>query len=95
MLFFLLRAAEGKAFLASCLYIVGMLTSVVFGVFPNVLPANSDPRFSLTITNASAPEFGLRIGLMWFVPGILLAAAYFVFLYRHFAGKVSLEGGGH
>ena len=48
-----------------------MLTSVVFGVFPNVLPANSDPQFSLTVTNASAPEFGLRVGLWWFVPGIL------------------------
>ena len=95
MLLFLTRADAAKAFLASCLYIIGMLTSVVFGVFPNVLPANSDPQLSLTITNASAPEFGLRVGLMWFVPGILLAAAYFIFLYRRFAGKVSLEGGGH
>ncbi len=90
-----MRAQEGKAFLASCLYIIGMLTSVVFGVFPNVLPANSDPRFSLTITNASAPEFGLRVGLWWFVPGIALALAYFVFLYRRFAGKVAPGSGGH
>jgi cytochrome d ubiquinol oxidase subunit II len=95
MLIFLTHADEAKAFLSSCIYIVGMLTSVVFGVFPNVLPANSDPQLSLTITNASAPEFGLRVGLMWFVPGILLAAVYFVFLYRRFSGKVSLEGGGH
>ncbi|MGO9242068.1 MAG: cytochrome d ubiquinol oxidase subunit II [Bryobacteraceae bacterium] len=95
MLLFLVRAQEGKAFLASCLYIIGMLTSVVFGVFPNVLPANSDPRFSLTITNASAPEFGLRVGLWWFVPGIALALAYFVFLYRRFAGKVAPGSGGH
>ena len=95
MLLFLTRADAAKAFLASCLYIIGMLTSVVFGVIPNVLPANSDPQLSLTITNASAPEFGLRVGLMWFVHGILLAAAYFIFLYSRFAGKVSLEGGGH
>ena len=95
MLVFLRRADERKAFLASCLYIIGMLTSVVFGVYPNVLPANSDPRSSLTIANASAPDFGLRVGLMWFIPGILLAAVYFVFVYRRFAGKVSLEGGGH
>ena len=88
------RADELKAFLASCLYIIGMLTSVVFGVFPMVLPA-IDPSLSLTITNASAPEYGLRVGLLWFIPGLLLATAYFVFLYRRFAGKVTLEGGGH
>jgi len=92
---FLLRQKDGSAFLASCLYIVGMLTSVVFGVFPNVLPSNADPSFSLTIANASAPDFGLGVGLAWFIPGILLAAAYFTFLYRKFFGKVSLEGGGH
>jgi cytochrome d ubiquinol oxidase subunit II len=92
---FLLRQKEGSAFLASCIYIVGMLTSVVFGVFPNVLPSNADPNLSLTVANASAPDFGLSVGLAWFIPGILLAAAYFTFLYRKFYGKVSLEGGGH
>ena len=92
---FLLRQKEGSAFLASCLYIVGMLTSVVFGVFPNVLPSNSDPNLSLTVANASAPDYGLGVGIAWFIPGILLAAAYFTFLYRKFFGKVSLEGGGH
>ena len=92
---FLLKHKDGSAFLASCLYIVGMLTSVVFGVFPNVLPSNADPNFSLTIANASAPEYGLGVGLAWFAPGILLAAAYFTFVYRKFSGKVSAEGGGH
>jgi cytochrome d ubiquinol oxidase subunit II len=92
---FLRRRQELPAFLASCLYIIGMLTSVVFGVFPMVLPANSDPNLSLTIHNAAASPYGLRIGLMWFTPGILLATGYFVFLYRKFAGKVDLEGAGH
>ncbi len=92
---FLLRQKDGSAFLASCLYIVGMLTSVVFGVFPNVLPSNGDPNLSLTITNASAPDYGLGIGLAWFVPAIVLVAAYFIFVYSKFTGKVSLESGGH
>ncbi|MCL4842928.1 MAG: cytochrome d ubiquinol oxidase subunit II [Bryobacteraceae bacterium] len=95
MFVFLRKGADDKAFYASCAYILGMLTSVVFGVFPNVLPAVSDPNLSLTIHNASAPEYGLRIGLMWFTPGILLAASYTIFLYRKFAGKVQLEAGGH
>lgn len=84
-----------KAFVSSALYIIGMLTSVVFGVFPYVLPANSDPALSLTVTNASAPSYGLWIGLLWFAPGMLLAASYSFFLYRKFAGKVRLEEGGY
>lgn len=91
---FLRKGDEVKAFLASCAYILGMLTSVVFGVFPYVLPANTDPALSLTIHNASAPEYGLRIGLMWFTPGILLALSYTAFLYRKFSGKVQM-GEGH
>ena len=46
------------AFLASSLYLVGMLASVAFGVFPNVLPSNTTPNFSLTIDNAAAAEHG-------------------------------------
>jgi cytochrome d ubiquinol oxidase subunit II len=76
------------AFLASGLYLVGMLASVAFGVFPNVLPSNTTPDFSLTIYNAAAAERGLVIGLWWFIPGMALAIAYSVFTYRHFAGKV-------
>jgi cytochrome d ubiquinol oxidase subunit II len=83
------RRKDRGAFLASSLYLVGMLASVAFGVFPNVLPSNTTPDFSLTIYNASAAEHGLVIALWWFLPGMALAAAYAVFTYRHFAGKVN------
>jgi cytochrome d ubiquinol oxidase subunit II len=88
------RNRETPAFLASALYIVGMLTAVVFGVYPNVLPATS-AGFSLTVANAAAPDSGLRIALGWFVPGAALATGYFVFLYRKFAGKSHAGGYGH
>jgi cytochrome d ubiquinol oxidase subunit II len=77
-----------KSFLGSCIFITGMLTSVVFGVYPYVLPSNADPALSLTVQNASAPPYGLEIGLVWFVPGIALAIGYFIYTYRSFAGKV-------
>ena len=76
------------SFVASCLFIVGMLTSVAAGLYPYVLPSNADPARSLTIVNAAAPRYGLEIGLMWFIPGILLATAYFFYTYRSFAGKL-------
>jgi cytochrome d ubiquinol oxidase subunit II len=82
------RGKDLKAFLASGLYLLGMVTSVAFGVFPNVLPANTTPDLSLTIHNAATAEHGLIVGLWWFIPGIALAIGYSVLAYRHFAGKV-------
>ena len=94
VMFFLRRRDTMKAFLSSCAYLTGMLTSVVFGVYPMVLPAR-DPRFSLTISNAKAGDYGLKVGLVWWVVGMILAFAYFRFLYRAFAGKVSVGSDSH
>ena len=67
------------------------------GVFPNLLIATTDPAYSLTIYNAAASPYGLRIGLVWFVIGISLVIAYTVIAHRAFWGKVGLHliEGGH
>jgi cytochrome bd ubiquinol oxidase subunit II len=78
-----------QAFLGSCLFILGILSSVAFGLYPYVLPSNTNPALSLTIDNTAAARHGLGIGLAWFIPGIVLAAAYFTYTYRSFAGKVT------
>jgi cytochrome d ubiquinol oxidase subunit II len=83
------------AFLGSCAYLVGMLTSAAFGVFPYVLPGRPDAGLSLTIHNAATSRYGLTAGLMWFIPGMLLALGYMVFTYQHFAGKVRAEDEGY
>jgi cytochrome d ubiquinol oxidase subunit II len=82
------RRRDLQAFLASGLFLVGMLSSVAFGVFPNVLPSNTRPDLGLTIYNAAAAEHGLFVGLCWFIPGMALAIGYAVLVYRHSAGKV-------
>jgi cytochrome bd ubiquinol oxidase subunit II len=79
------------AFTGSCTYIVGMLTSAAFGIFPYVLPARPSSNLGLTIYNTATSAYGLRVGLAWWIPGMLLALGYFVFAYRHFSGKVRLE----
>ena len=91
---FIARRKEWPAFLSSAAFLTGMLTSVVFGVYPMVLPAR-DARFSLTVANSAAADYGLKIGLAWWSLGIILAAGYFIFLYRSFAGKVSSGGDSH
>ncbi len=80
-----------RPFLSSTAYIVGMLTSVVFGVYPYVLPANNDPSLSLTIQKAAAPPYGLIVGLRWWILGIVLATGYFFFIFRYTAGKVQVD----
>lgn len=89
------RGGEMPAFLSSCLYIAGMLTSAVFGVFPYVLPSVGSPGTGLTVFNSATSRYGLEVGLRWWIPGMLLAGAYHYFVYRHFAGKVKLEEGGY
>ena len=83
------RSRDLGAFLCSCLYLIGMLTSAAFGVFPYVLPSNGSTGPGLTVTNAAAAEYGLYIGLAWWIPGMALAVLYSFFVYRHFAGKVA------
>jgi len=82
---------ELPAFLSSCGYLVGMLTSAAFGVYPFLLPASTDPALSLTIHNAAAGSYGLHIGLAWWIPGMLLAGGYAIFTYRRFSGKLRLD----
>jgi cytochrome d ubiquinol oxidase subunit II len=94
MVLFNLRNEDRATFLSSGAYIVGMLTSTVFGVYPKVLPA-VDPARSLTIYNASASQYGMAVGLVWWSIGMVLAAVYFVVIYRLFRGKVSLEDEGY
>ncbi|HWB86455.1 MAG TPA: cytochrome d ubiquinol oxidase subunit II [Bryobacteraceae bacterium] len=89
-----LRKARA-AFLSSCAFLTGMLASVAFGLYPYVLPSSGDPSLSLTVYNSAAARYGLGVGLVWFIPGILLASGYFVYTYRSFAGKVRLEDPGY
>jgi cytochrome d ubiquinol oxidase subunit II len=90
MEWFMRRRDDLKSFLAACAYVVGMLTSVVFGLYPLVLPASTNPAYSLTVDNAKAGDYGLRIGLVWWIIGMILVTGYTIYVYRSFAGKVKI-----
>lgn len=79
--------AQLRAFLGSCIFLLGMMASVAFGIYPNVLPSLDNGDSSLTIYNTAAGSYGLEVGLVWWIPGMALATAYAVFLYRRFRGK--------
>ena len=96
IVWFLRTGKERGSFLSSCVYLLGMLTSVAFSLHPFLLPASTNQAYSLTVENAKASEYGLRIGIVWWLIGMALASAYSIYTYRSFAGKVELpsaEGG--
>jgi cytochrome bd ubiquinol oxidase subunit II len=88
-------AMEKLAFVASALYIVGMLVGAAFALYPVVLPASTDPALNLTIYNTAAGHHGLTVGFAWWILGMILALGYFTLLFRMFKGKVRLEGEGY
>jgi cytochrome bd-type quinol oxidase subunit 2 len=64
-------------------------------VYPDILISTHGAAYSLTVHNAAAPASTLRIGFVWWSVAIALAVAYFVHLFRSFAGKVAPGGSDH
>ena len=85
------RQRDVAAFMTSSLFILAMLGSVAWGCYPNILVATTDPANSLTIFNATAGAYGLQVGVVWFVIGLVLIITYQVYAHRAFWGKVPLQ----
>ena len=85
------RNKDWQAFIASSVYIASTLGGAAFALYPTLLPASTDAKYSLTIHNAKTGAYSLRVGLIWWLIGIALAIAYFTFLYRFFRGKVTMD----
>lgn len=93
LLFALLRSRKGAvAFLGSAGYLAGMMASVAFSLYPLVLPSSLDPAFHLTARAAAADDHGLRVALAWWIPGMMLASAYSLYVHRKFSDKGSPPG---
>lgn len=75
-------------FAGSSAYLVGMMSSAAFSLFPMVLPSSTDASLNLTIYNSAAGAYGQSVALWWWIPGILLTAGYFTMLFWRFRGKL-------
>lgn len=84
--------AELPAFVASCTYITCALAGVAAALYPALLPSSYGSQFDMTIFNAAAGRYGLRVGFIWWGFGMALATGYFVLLYRMFCGKLEPDG---
>jgi cytochrome d ubiquinol oxidase subunit II len=84
------RGQALRAFSASCIALYTILASAAFGLHPYVLPAR-DPARGLTAAAAAAPGSGLVVALYWWIPGVLLVALYFAYVYTHMPDRDSSQ----
>ena len=80
-----------QAFLASAVYLYGMVALAAIGVYPYVLPGR-DPAMGLTVQGAATWETGLVIAMYWWIPGMVLACAYTGYVYSTMPAKFSVRG---
>jgi len=78
------------AFIGSCCFLSGILGATAGCLFPVMLKSSLRPEWSLTAYNASSGDHDLRLGLRWWILGLPLVIAYFVFLF-YIHGKKRLE----
>ncbi|MBU3821545.1 cytochrome d ubiquinol oxidase subunit II [Flavobacteriaceae bacterium XHP0103] len=85
---------DSYGFLFSSLFLFGGLASTVVSIFPKLLPSTNTINPDLTIYNMAAHEYGLSVGVYWFVVAIILVAVYFTIQYKVFKGKMDDVGYG-
>jgi cytochrome bd ubiquinol oxidase subunit II len=82
---------EVRAFIGSNLLLAGLLATGAAAIFPVVLHSTLAPENSLTVYDVAAGPNSLAYAAIWWPIGFALAAAYFVFVSRRYAGRVSVQ----
>ena len=85
---------DGLGFLYSSLFLFGGFTTTAASIFPQLLPSTNSINPSLTIYNVSADNYGLSVGVYWFIVAIILVAIYLFIQYKIFKGKMDDVGYG-
>jgi cytochrome d ubiquinol oxidase subunit II len=87
----LMTRREMLAFIGSNLLLAGLLVTLAAALFPVVLHSTLAPENSLTAYAVAAGPGSLAYAAVWWPIGFALAAVYFVFVSRRYAGKVSVQ----
>jgi cytochrome d ubiquinol oxidase subunit II len=82
---------EMLASIGSNLLLAGLLAASAAAIFPVVLHSTLAPENSLTVYDVAAGASSLACAAIWWPIGFALAASYFVFVSRRYAGKVSVQ----
>jgi cytochrome d ubiquinol oxidase subunit II len=82
---------EMRAFIGSNLLLAGLIATGAAAIFPVVLHSTLAPEYSLTAYDVAAGPNSLVYAAIWWPISFVLAATYFVFISRQYAGKVSVK----
>ena len=80
---FTTRGKDENRFRASSATLVGLFGCACVGVYPYGLVARVAGR-SVLAADAAAENYGLTVGLGWWLPGMLLVVAYSTYAHRRF-----------
>jgi len=78
----------GQALGGSSAFIAGLMIAGAAGAYPVMLRSTLTPEYSLTADQMAAAGHGLAIALVWWPIAFVFAVGYFLFIYRHYRGKV-------
>ncbi|MCX7099445.1 MAG: cytochrome d ubiquinol oxidase subunit II [Methylococcales bacterium] len=80
----------GWAFLASCLVVIAVIITAAGSMFPFVMPSSTQATSSLTVWDASASHYTLKMLLFAAVILMPVVMAYTTWVYRVMRGKVTV-----
>jgi cytochrome d ubiquinol oxidase subunit II len=90
--FFVARQQHHRAFVASSIYLYGMMACGASWIFPYVLPSQGDSS-GLTAAGAASSTYALTSALYWWIPGMLLVVGYTTYVYRSMPDQFSVRLG--
>jgi cytochrome d ubiquinol oxidase subunit II len=82
---------EMRSFVASNLLIGSVLATGSAAIFPVMLYSTLAPENSLTAYAAASNSNAFVLATVWWPVGFVLASAYFIFISKRYAGKVSVK----
>ena len=82
---------EMRAFVGSNFLLVGLLATGAAAIFPVMLYSTLAPENSLTAYAVASSPRAFHLASIWWPVGFALATAYFLFISRRYAGKVSVK----
>jgi cytochrome d ubiquinol oxidase subunit II len=84
------RRRDVVAFFSSAAVLFLSLATISAGLYPNMLKSSTNPRFSMTVSNASAESYTLTVMLVVAIVGIPFVLLYTAGVQYLFSGKVKL-----
>jgi len=89
--YFLKQGEMLKAFWAGAVTIIGVTAGFFAALYPNVMPSSLDPKYSLTIYNASASPYTLKVMTIVALVLVPIVLVYQGWTYYTFRQRISVK----